>query len=227
MSPVFFRVSFIVLFCALTALRVYYKLRAGLLRERLYARDEKLGFILFRSVIGVPLLWAVFAYAFIPGGFPWMYTPLPWWLRLIGILFGVGAIALLVWVHQSLGNNFSTSLAPRRAHRMITAGPYAWVRHPMYSAYFTLFVSAFLISENWLAAVTGLSIIAMLMTLRRVYEEALLVERFGEAYRSYRAATGMFAPRLTTILGNGLPSAVGAKNPEERGFRVSAGSDGP
>ena len=201
MNASLFRICFICLFCVLTGMRLFYKLRAGFLRERIYAPEENRGFIVFRSIIGLPLLWAVFAYAFVPGGFAWMYASLPAWLRLAGILLGCGAIALLFWVHQTLGGNFSTSLAPRRDHRMITRGPYAWVRHPMYTAYFTLFLAAFLISTNWLAGVTGLAIILMLMTFRRIREEALLVERFGEAYRVYRRATGMFLPRVLVVLG--------------------------
>jgi len=229
MNAAFFRICFICLFCVLTGMRVYYKLRAGFLRERVYAREENPGFIVFRSVVGVPLLWAVFAYAFVPGSFGWMYVTLPSWLRLTGVVLGGAAIALLFWVHQTLGVNFSTSLAPRHAHAMVNRGPYAWVRHPMYSAYFSLFLAAFLISQSWLAGATGLAIILMLMTLRRVREEALLIERFGEEYRSYRAATGMFLPRFATLLGRD-PRAraprVRAEEPARR-FQAPAGSDAP
>ena len=82
---------------------------------------------------------------------------------------------------------------------MVTSGPYAWVRHPMYSAYFALFLAVFLISRNWLAGSTGLAIILMLMTFRRVREESYLVERFAERYQSYRQSTGTFVPRLSRL----------------------------
>jgi protein-S-isoprenylcysteine O-methyltransferase Ste14 len=203
-----FRVIFICLFCLLTGLRVFYKLRAGFLRERLYSREESIAFIVFRSILGVPMLWAVFAYAFAPSRFGWMYVNLPTWLRFVGVLLGAGAIALLFWVHQSLGTNFSTSLAPRKNHTMVESGPYAWVRHPMYSAYFTFFLSVFLISSNWLAGSTGLAIILMLMTVRRIREESLLVERFGERYLRYRQSTGMFLPRPFSL----APGAAGGRS---------------
>jgi protein-S-isoprenylcysteine O-methyltransferase Ste14 len=201
MGESFFRICFICLFCTLTGMRGYHKLRAGLLRERLYARRESPAFILFRSILGVPLLWAVFAYAFVPGSFPWMYVPLPSWARLTGVPLGAAALALLFRVHGTLGSNFSTSPAPRQNHALVIHGPYRWVRHPMYTAYFTLFLTAFLISENWVAGASGTAIIVMLMTFRRVREEALLVERFGDEYLSYRGRTGMFLPRLSVRAG--------------------------
>ncbi|MBN1834759.1 MAG: isoprenylcysteine carboxylmethyltransferase family protein [Spirochaetales bacterium] len=230
-----FRICFICLFCVLTGMRLHYKLRAGLLRERLYAREENVGFIVFRSVLGVPLLWAVFAYAFLPERFPWMYLALPSWLRLVGVILGCAAIALLFWVHQSLDGNFSTSLAPRREHRMVTRGPYAWVRHPMYSAYFTLFLAAFLISRNWLTGATGLAIILMLMSFRRIREEALLVERFGEEYRRYGSSTGMFLPRLSAAARRPPVSAkrrqheqeVGGQQPHGQARAHPHGQQGP
>jgi len=110
---------------------------------------------------------------------------------------------------------------------MITRGPYAWIRHPMYSAYFILFLAAFLISRNWLAGATGLAIILMLMTVRRIREEALLVQRFGEQYRRYRGATGMFVPRLPAAMRR--PSLPARRQTAEQPGRIqaSAGSDPP
>jgi protein-S-isoprenylcysteine O-methyltransferase Ste14 len=200
MGDTFFRVAFVCLFCVLTGLRLYWKLRAGLLRERLYSREEHPGFVVFRSALGVPLLWGVLAYSFVPASFPWMYLALPPWLRLSGVVLGAGAIALLFAVHRALGPAFSTSPHPRQNHRLVESGPYRWTRHPMYSAYFTLFLSVFLISGSWLAGSTGLAIILMLMTRRRVREEKMLLERFGERYRRYRAATGMFLPRFSFFI---------------------------
>jgi protein-S-isoprenylcysteine O-methyltransferase Ste14 len=152
---------------------------------------------------------------------------LPVWLRVPGVVLGAGAIALLFWVHQALGKNFSTSLAPRKNQTMVESGPYAWVRHPMYSAYFTLFLSVFLISSNWLAGSTGLAIILMLMTVRRIREESLLVERFGERYRRYRQAAGMFLPRLSSLVPGAARADVRAEKAATNRFGVSAGSDGP
>ena len=194
-QDLFFRICFICIFSALTALRLYFRIRSGLFREPLYSPTEPIGFILFRSIIGVPLLLAVFLYCFLPGYCRWSYLSLPVWLRLPGLVLAVLALLLLYWSHRSLGGNFSTGLAPKTNHRIILNGPYALIRHPMYLAYFILFVGAFLISANWVIGTAGLMIIGMLMTFRRVREERFLIERFGDAYGEYRARTGAFVPR--------------------------------
>ena len=165
------------------------------MREPLYNSKEPLGYILFRSIVGVPLLLAVFQYCFFPGRYPWSYLCLPLATRIMGAVAAVIALLLLAWSHRTLGGNFSTGLAPKNNHNIVTEGPYALIRHPMYLAYFVLFVSAFLISENWVIGVTGVAIIGMLMTVRRVREERFLIERFGDSYREYKEKTGTFIPR--------------------------------
>jgi protein-S-isoprenylcysteine O-methyltransferase Ste14 len=195
MSDLFFRVFFICVFSCLTALRLYFRIRSGLFREPLYSPKEPIGYIVFRSIVGVPLLLAVFLYCFSPGRYAWSYLALPVVLRIPGVVLAVLALLLLAWAHRTLGGNFTTSLAPKNSHSIILSGPYALIRHPMYLAYFLLFIAAFLISENWVIGMTGLTIIGMLMTVRRVREERFLIERFGDTYREYREKTGAFFPR--------------------------------
>jgi len=66
----------------------------------------------------------------------------------------------------------------------------------MYLAYCVLFVAAFLICENRVIGGVGLAINGMLMTLRRVREERLLIDRFRDSYRKYKEKAGAFIPRL-------------------------------
>jgi protein-S-isoprenylcysteine O-methyltransferase Ste14 len=199
MPRAFFRFAFIALFSALSILRLIYRLSSGLLRERLYAREEPVVFIAARSALGVPLLAAVVLYIFFPPVLSWMYLPLPGRLRLAGLAIGAGSLALLGWVHHALGSGFRTGPAPRADQPLVREGPYAWIRHPMYLAYFLLFLGAFLLSANWVIGGSGLAIIGLLMTFRLAREEELLVERFGAEYLRYRECTGRFLPfrRLT------------------------------
>lgn len=195
MPPALFRGLFILLFCALSALRSYFRMRAGLWREPPYSRAEPVGLIVARALLGLPLAAGVAAYCFFPGLWPWAYLILPPWLRLAGAALGAAALLLLLQVHRALGAAFTTSPEPRDGQRLVTEGPYAWVRHPMYVAYLLLFLGAFLLSGSWLVGASGLAVIALLMSLRLRCEERLLTARFGEAYERYRRSTGAFLPR--------------------------------
>ena len=191
------------MFSALSVLRLYFRLKAGLFRRSVYAPEEPRLFIVVRSVLGVPLLAGVFCFAFLPDRLSWLYLNLPDGLRLAGIVLGAAALVLLARVHRVLGAAFSTGPGPRPGLSLVQAGPYARVRHPMYAAYFLLFAAAFLVSGSWVIGVTGLAIIGMLMTVRLFQEEALLARCFGREYLAYRERTGRFVPRLR---GRGTPA---------------------
>ncbi len=81
------------------------------------------------------------------------------------------------------------------SHTLVTSGPYRWVRHPIYTSYFALALSLFLLTTNLFI---GLALLALsiLLASRVEGEEALLLERFGDEYRAYMQRTGRFLPRL-------------------------------
>ena len=66
----------------------------------------------------------------------WSAVSLPAWIRWAGFVLALAAAALLTWTHHVLGKNYSPKLEIREQHRLITTGPYRWVRHPMYGAIF-------------------------------------------------------------------------------------------
>jgi protein-S-isoprenylcysteine O-methyltransferase Ste14 len=199
MGPTAARWVFIAVFGALSLLRLYFRARAGLFREPPFSPTESAGLIVARSVLGAPLAAATVAYCFFPSAWTWAIVLLPGILRAAGAILAAGALCLLLSVHFALGKGFATWPAPRTNQHLVTKGPYALVRHPMYAAYFVLFVGAFLLSGSWLMGSSGLAVIVLLMTLRRRREEELLSLRFGEEYERYRRATGMFIPRQLTF----------------------------
>ncbi|MGW8251833.1 MAG: methyltransferase family protein, partial [Anaerolineales bacterium] len=77
----------------------------------------------------------------------------------------------------------------------VTYGPYRWVRHPLYTVGFMMFIGLSLLAANWFIAlmlVLGFVPLAM----RTPIEEAHLVERFGDEYRRYMRRTGRYLPRF-------------------------------
>jgi len=195
-SDSFFRTGFFTLFSLLTLMRLYYRAKAGLLRERPPLRAEGNLVLATRVLFGVPLIAATICYGLHPQGTWWMEVQLPWSVRMTGLVLGFAALISLWAVHHALGDNFTTSVLPKAHQTLVQTGPYRWVRHPMYSSYLALFVAAFLVSENVVIGFTGTAIILSLMTLRLRKEEALLIERFGDRYRRYMKTTRRFFPSL-------------------------------
>ena len=121
--------------------------------------------------------------------------PVPWTVRITGAGVGLGGLALLWWVHRTLGENFSPWLELRTEHTLVDHGPYARIRHPMYTAGFVLTLSFGLISGNVLLATVPALGLVPLVAVRVPDEEQMMRERFGAAYDAYCARTGRLLPR--------------------------------
>ena len=95
---------------------------------------------------------------------------------------------------MTLGNNLTDTVVTRKAHTLVTGGPYRWVRHPFYLAALAGGVGTALLAANMLilgATLAGFT----LLVLRTPIEERHLADRFGEAYETYRRRVGAFLPR--------------------------------
>lgn len=137
----------------------------------------------------------------------------PLWGRgaalVIGGLVGFGGWALYLWGLRTLGHvyNVSSSLGSQlyADHRLITDGPYAHVRHPMYLAQALAILGALLVYRTW----TTVFMLAMVVApLRKARDEDRLLEaEFGPVYRHYRARVPGLLPRLRPTIGAADPAA--------------------
>jgi protein-S-isoprenylcysteine O-methyltransferase Ste14 len=132
----------------------------------------------------------------------WIGTPflgfadvdLPVAVRAAGFAVALSSLAFLWWVHDSLGRNFSPWLELRAGHALVTAGPYARIRHPMYTAGFLLALSYGPLSGNLLMGTIPFLGLIPLVLVRLPEEEAMMLLRFGDAYRAYMRRTGRLLP---------------------------------
>src|SRR5690348_5013837 len=117
--------------------------------------------------------------------------PAPPWLRWTGLALGVASMGLFGWTHVALGKFWSTCLQLRAGHRLITAGPYARIRHPMYTAILGWMAGLALVAGSWVPLVfAGLAALNFLLRIRP--EEKMMLQAFGDEYREYMKQTGRF-----------------------------------
>jgi protein-S-isoprenylcysteine O-methyltransferase Ste14 len=116
-------------------------------------------------------------------------------VRWAGVGIGILCVAGIYWLFSSIGSGITPTSATRQNHRLVTKGPYRWVRHPLYSIGSSLFISFGMMADNWFIAAIGiLAFIAM--AIRTPKEEANLIEKFSDEYREYMKHTGRFFPKL-------------------------------
>jgi protein-S-isoprenylcysteine O-methyltransferase Ste14 len=82
----------------------------------------------------------------------------------------------------------------REKHHLVTSGPYARMRHPIYSAYIIFMTSIALATANWFfIGLLGVSIVVFAFRIPK--EEQMLIEVFGEEYKTYMQRTGGLFPK--------------------------------
>lgn len=147
-------------------------------------------------VIGLSL-WAGFVLrARMPAGR--MPFPLPCYLAGLALFLAGLVIRWAAIIH--LGRFFTVNVAIAEDHRLITTGPYHYVRHPSYSGSLLIFLGLGLCTLNAYALMAiFLPICAAFLWRIRVEEQALRAA-FGSRYDAYARATGAVLPRLHRIL---------------------------
>lgn len=117
-------------------------------------------------------------------------------IRLIGAIVYTAGLILLFWVHHALGRNWSPLLEIGRQHMLVTGGPYRFVRHPLYLAFFILAIGQGIYTANWFVAAAGLICWSIFYFGRVGDEENLMIEFFGRRYQFYMERTGRLFPKL-------------------------------
>ena len=104
---------------------------------------------------------------------------------------------LLTWLARiHLGRLWSSAITRKEQHRVVDTGPYAVVRHPIYTGIITALVATAAI-EATLAALVGATLISSGLWLKaRAEERFLMVELGPDDYRSYCRRVPMLVPFL-------------------------------
>jgi protein-S-isoprenylcysteine O-methyltransferase Ste14 len=117
-------------------------------------------------------------------------------VRIAGFVIGAYGMWWFYRIHKTLGDNWSPVLEIRNEHTLITQGPYKRVRHPMYSDMMLWMVAFVLITANWFYALTISTGLTILFSIRIPDEEKLMLNRFGEQYRTYMKRTKRLIPYI-------------------------------
>ncbi|OLC56388.1 MAG: hypothetical protein AUH85_06610 [Chloroflexi bacterium 13_1_40CM_4_68_4] len=124
-------------------------------------------------------------------------TPTPVWYdmfaRPLGLVLMLGGIVVVAWAYATMGEFWSGAISAREDHRVIVAGPFAFVRHPVYAAYLLGVIGGALALADPIAAIAAI-VSVPIMRGRAFAEERFLEARLGEAYRDYRRRVRMFVP---------------------------------
>ena len=123
------------------------------------------------------------------------FLPHDVWCFWLGATLTAAGLLFSIWARHHLGKFWSARVALKQDHELIRSGPYAYVRHPIYSGLFIALIGTALVIGEWRALLAVLLVFLAHMDKAR-REEKLLAEQFGEAFATYRAETGWLFPGL-------------------------------
>ncbi|SRR5579871_1304428 len=129
------------------------------------------------------------------GPLRWRFVPDEPWTNWVGIGLTWMGVAIAVWARYCIGVYWSARVTLKEGHQLIRTGPYAFVRHPIYTGMFLGATGAALVAGEWRGIVAVILLLAA-HSLKALREEALLTREFGDEYTSYRKHTGFLFPRL-------------------------------
>lgn len=143
------------------------------------------------------MILAGFTLAIQPIWLPWLgvSTRAGWGLalQLVGVILLLASFALHLWARVHLGRFYAERVEILPDHRVVTSGPYAYIRHPVIASFFGIAIGLFLVNP---AVTTLLMMLYVFWDFGRaaIQEEKLLAQNLPE-YRAYMQRTGRFLPR--------------------------------
>jgi protein-S-isoprenylcysteine O-methyltransferase Ste14 len=105
-------------------------------------------------------------------------------------------LALTWWARIQLGGLWSSAITRKEKHRLIETGPYAFVRHPIYTGLIIALLATAAIEATAVAVLGALLIVLGLWVKARTEERFLSTELDPETYESYRRRVPMLVPFL-------------------------------
>jgi protein-S-isoprenylcysteine O-methyltransferase Ste14 len=196
----FYRILFVALYALFFSVRGYYRFVKPKLAEPDKAEKERKPFGKAEAVMSFAILGyfgSMILYMLDLSWFAWTQMPsYPETVRWVGGLVALANIPLLAWIHRTLGKQYSACLRIKESHSLITVGPYARVRHPMYTVLNGFSLGISLATANFLIICFAILLIILCPFIARK-EEQMMLQEFGDEYREYMKRSGRFFPKIS------------------------------
>jgi len=137
-------------------------------------------------VWGVWLGWIIlFNQNFRPGLLAERFVPLGPAAAYTGLALTVVGLGFAAWARFAIGRNWGGAITVQEGHKVVRNGPYAVVRHPIYSVFMlATFGTALVIGQ--VGGLVSTALVVLCWGYKAHLEESFLVEQFGTEYEQYR-----------------------------------------
>jgi protein-S-isoprenylcysteine O-methyltransferase Ste14 len=116
-------------------------------------------------------------------------------VQILGVVLTWAGIGIAVWARYNLGQFWSGRVTLKEDHQLIRSGPYAYLRHPIYTGLDLATIGSALVIDRWRCGV-GVALIILGFVIKAKREEAMLSGQFGAAFEEHRRQTGFLLPKF-------------------------------
>ncbi len=113
-------------------------------------------------------------------------------MGMVGLVLCALGIALAIWARAHLGRNWGMPMSRKEHPELVTSGPYAFVRHPIYTGILLAILGSTIGVSMFWALPFVLSAGYFIYSARR--EEEVLLRQFPEQYSAYMKRSNMLLP---------------------------------
>jgi protein-S-isoprenylcysteine O-methyltransferase Ste14 len=121
------------------------------------------------------------------------FLPASTLLQASGIAVEIAGIAFAIWSRRHLGSNWSGEVRLASGHQLVRSGPYAHLRHPIYTGVLLMYLGVALVSGE-IHALIGLAVIVLAYLRKIRLEDKLLAQNFGVDWDAWRRDTWALMP---------------------------------
>ncbi|HEV2826456.1 MAG TPA: isoprenylcysteine carboxylmethyltransferase family protein [Pyrinomonadaceae bacterium] len=114
----------------------------------------------------------------------------------LAVMAAVSSVWLIMAALKTLGKEWSLTARLVEGHQLATSGPYAYVRHPIYTGMLGMLVATGLAVSHWTALLGALVVFFVGTIIRVRREEKLLRGAFGEQFEAYARRVPAILPGL-------------------------------
>jgi len=111
-----------------------------------------------------------------------------------GLTLTAAGLLLCVWARRTLGDYWSDKVALKVDHQLIRRGPYAHLRHPIYSGVLLAVAGTAVAIGEWRGLV-ALALLGANYFVKAKREDRILASRFGERFTEYKRQAGFLLPK--------------------------------
>ena len=165
----------------------------GALTQKRAVRRDSVWSRFVQVALGILVILLLWKHGLHSGLLVGSYVPRPSALSILGLALTFAGLAFAVTARIFIGRNWSGMVTVKKDHKLVRNGPYALVRHPIYTCTL-LAVLGTVIAFGATQGLPGVGLATVILWIKSRREELLMAQEFGDEYTQYKQKVKALIP---------------------------------